>query len=143
MSEPTILLVEDNPEDVLFFKRALSQAGFVWNVRVADDGQKAVDQLSGRVLEASGSPASPPTHVLLDLKLPNRSGLEVLEWIRKHPTLGSTPVIVLTSSDVPSDVEQARSLGIDAYLVKPLATKDLVATIRTIAERWRLPSGVR
>jgi CheY-like chemotaxis protein len=130
MSEPIVLLVEDDPEDVLFFKRSLVKAGFSWNVRVAEDGQKAVDQLSG--------PASGLSHVLLDLKLPVKSGLEVLEWIRKHPALGSLPVIVLTSSDVPSDVERARSLGVDAYLIKPLTTAALVDTIRTIADRWKL-----
>jgi CheY-like chemotaxis protein len=131
MSSPTILLVEDNREDVLFFRYALTKAGFAWNLRVAEDGQKAVDQLSR-------SATSALSHVLLDLKLPIKSGLEVLEWIRKHPALAQTPVIVLTSSDVPSDVERARALGVDAYLIKPLTTNGLVETIRTIAERWKL-----
>ena len=130
MSDLTILLVEDNPEDVSFFKRALSKAGLSWNIRVAEDGQKAMDQLS------IGSAGPPPWHVLLDLKLPKKSGLEVLAWIRGHPTLRQLPVIVLTSSDVPADVEEAQSLGIDAYIVKPLTTSGLVDSVRQIARRW-------
>jgi CheY-like chemotaxis protein len=135
MSDPTILLVEDNPEDVSFFKRALAKAGLSWNLRVAEDGQKAMDQLS------IGPAESPSWHVLLDLKLPKKSGLEVLAWIRSHPTLNPLPVIVLTSSDVPADVEGARSLGVDAYIVKPLTTNGLVDAVRQIARRWKFPAG--
>jgi CheY-like chemotaxis protein len=133
MSLPTILLVDDDSEDVSFFKRALSKAGLSWNLRVAEDGQKAVDQLSIAPAEL------PPSHVLLDLKLPKKSGLEVLAWIRSHPTLNPLPVIVLTSSDVPADIQKAQALGIDAYLVKPLTTSALVDTVRQIARRWNFP----
>ena len=132
MSAPTILLVEDNSEDVSFFKRALVKAGLSWTLRVAEDGQKAVEQLS------AGPP--PPSHVVLDLKLPKKSGLEVLAWIRSHPVLNPLPVIVLTSSDLPADIQKAQSLGIDAYLVKPLTTNALVDTVRQIARRWNFPS---
>ncbi len=133
MNEPTVLLVDDSPEDILFFKRALRKAGFAWDLRVARDGQEAVEQMSAS--------DSTPAHVLLDLKIPLKSGLEVLAWIRSHPRLADTRVIVLTSSDVPSDVERARALGVDAYLIKPLTTLDLIETIRTIADRWKLTSA--
>jgi DNA-binding response OmpR family regulator len=79
--------------------------------------------------------------VVLDLKLPRKSGLEVLAWIRSHATLGKTPVIVLTSSEVQSDLQGAQSLGVDAYLVKPLTFAELVEVVRTIAERWKLGVG--
>ncbi len=139
MSPVVILLVEDNAEDVHFLQQALAKAGLRWNIRVAPDGQQAIDALSAAstLKGASGDPA--PSHVLLDLKLPRKSGLEVLAWIRGHAALASTPVIVLTSSNMPSEVQLARSLGVDEYLVKPLTLKGLVEVLRTIAARWGLP----
>jgi CheY-like chemotaxis protein len=138
MSKPTILLVEDNPEDVSFLQRALAKAGLSWNLRVADDGQKAIEELSAP--QGAGASSEPPTsHVILDLKLPRKSGLEVLAWIRAHPRWKSVPVIVLTSSEVNSDVQGAQSLGIDAYLVKPLTLKGLMETVQQIAATWKLP----
>ena len=134
MSRPVILLVEDNAEDVRFFKRAAAKAGLGCRLIVADDGQKAVDLLS------SGSDGG-PTHVLLDLKVPRKSGLEVLAWIRSHATLDRMPVIVLTSSEVQSDIQQAQALGVDAYLVKPLTSAALVGVARRIADRWHIGSG--
>ncbi len=141
MSRPVILLVEDNPEDVRFFKLAAAKAGLGCRLLVAEDGQKAVDRLSsGSNNGASGEPR--PTHVLLDLKMPRLSGLEVLAWIRGHATLATTPVIILTSSEVQSDIQRARALGVDDYLVKPLTSAALVGVVRSIAERWKIGSGV-
>lgn len=140
MSGPTILLVEDDPDDVAFFKRALAKAGLSCDLRVAEDGQQAMDQLSAGSDSGKASASRKPSHVLLDLKLPRKSGLEVLEWIRSHATLGRMPVIVLTSSELPSDVEQAQALGVDAYLVKPLSSMALLDTVRKIADRWKIPS---
>ena len=139
MSKPTILLVEDNPEDVSFLQRALAKAGLSWNLRIADDGQKAIEALSAPQGVGASSELL-PSHVLLDLKLPRKSGLEVLAWIRAHPRWKSVPVIVLTSSEVNSDVQGAQSLGIDAYLVKPLTLKGLMETVQQIAATWKLPA---
>lgn len=130
MTAVRILLVEDNPDDVLFLRRAFDKAGLSAELFVAEDGQRAVDRLS------DGSP--PPTHLLLDLKLPKRSGLEVLAWIRSQDRWRSLPVIVLTSSEVKSDADRTRELGIDDFLVKPLRAKDLDVTVSEIAARWRL-----
>lgn len=126
---PKILLVEDNPDDVQFLRRAFTKVGLTCDLRVAQDGQQALDQLS--------TPGA-ATHVLLDLKLPLKSGLEVLAWIRGHASLSGLPVIVLTSSEVRSDVDHARSLGVDAYLVKPLTSLGLLETARRIADCWKL-----
>jgi DNA-binding response OmpR family regulator len=135
MTVPTILLIEDNPEDAVFLQRAFVKAGLTCEVRVAGDGQKGLDHLS--------SDSQRPSHVLLDLKLPRKSGIEILQWIRKHATLARIPVIVLTSSDVAADVDQARALGVDAYLVKPLSMAGLVDVVRSIANRWGIPSTGR
>jgi CheY-like chemotaxis protein len=141
VNRPIILLVDDNGEDVGFFKRAAVKAELGCRLMVAEDGQQAIERLS--MGEGSGEPAEArPTHVLLDLKLPRRSGLEVLAWIRNHAALRAMPVIVLTSSEVQSDMHHARTLGIDAYLVKPLTTAELVDVARRIAAQWKIDVGV-
>lgn len=136
MSGRTILLVEDNFEDIAFFNRAFGKAALDCGLRVADDGQSAVEILSA---EAETPDPSRSLYVVLDLKLPRKSGLEVLAWIRAHPRLKPLPVIVLTSSDLPSDKAQARALGIDAFMVKPLTSAGLKETILEIAARWKIP----
>ena len=126
-----ILLVEDSEDDILFLRRAFRKTGLAVTFEVAYDGLEAVERLS--------ADASPFTHVLLDLKLPKKSGLEVLEWLRGRPDLASLPVIVLTSSREKSDVDRARALGVDDYFVKPVSFVELVDLVRGIAGMWALP----
>ena len=135
---PVILLVDDDENDRIFFERALRKTGYGWRIATAATGREAVEYLSGsgRFADRAAHPA--PSHVLLDLKLPELSGLEVLQWIRNQPELGALPVIVLSSSREPSDMERAKALRIDAYEVKPVEFRALVSTVRSIAERWRL-----
>ena len=140
MKTPRILLVEDNADDVHFLKRAFGRIGMPLLLEVAEDGQRAVDVLES---SAAGDPAARLTHVLLDLKLPRLSGLEVLAWIRSRPELAALAVIVLTSSNVKSDADQARALGIDEYYVKPISTRELEATAQLIVARWDLPVPTR
>jgi CheY-like chemotaxis protein len=130
-----ILLVEDSPEDVLFFKRAAAKAGLRCSLEVVANGQLAIDRLSAAALPR-------PTHVLLDLKMPLVSGLEVLAWMRSHPAVATLPVIVLTSSQLSSDSSRANELGVDAFLVKPVSSKALLDIVRVIAERWNIPVGI-
>ena len=137
-SRPIILLVEDDENDRIFFERAVRKTGFEWKLVAAATGQEAVDYLAGagKFTDRSAHPA--PTHVLLDLKLPELSGIEVLQWIRTQPTIEDLPVIVLSSSREPSDMARAKSLGIDAYEVKPVEFASLLGTVRSIGERWRI-----
>ena len=135
---PVILLVEDDENDRLFFERAVRKSGYGWKVASAGSGREAVDYLSGAGKFADRSAHPLPTHVLLDLKLPELSGLEVLEWIRSQSAHRALPVIVLSSSREPSDIDRAKALGVDAYEVKPVEFKALIATVRSIAERWRI-----
>src|SRR5207244_7115175 len=95
MVERTILLVEDDPDDILLIGRALSQAQLESAVNVVRDGEEAVAFLEA---QTGRSPSALPSLVLLDLKLPKMSGLELLLWVRRHPKLKSIPVVVLTSS---------------------------------------------
>jgi CheY-like chemotaxis protein len=137
-TRPVILLVEDDENDRLFFKRAVGKGGYDWILATATTGREAVEFLSGSGKFADRAAHPAPTHVLLDLKLPELSGLEVLEWIRSRPPLADLPVIVLSSSRESSDLERAKRIGIDAYEVKPVEFVMLVETVRSIARHWSL-----
>lgn len=130
-----ILLVEDSVDDVMLIRRAFIKADLQCRIQVAPDGDEALVYLAG--IEANGQGKNPaPALVLLDLKLPRRSGLEVLAWLKRQPRLKRTPVIVLTSSRERSDIEQAYDLGANSYLVKPVKFDELVAMVRLMGQYW-------
>ncbi len=128
--ETRILHVEDNPDDVVLTALAFRKAGVAVKLDVATDGDKAMAAL------ANGAAGMHPACVLLDIKLPTLSGLEVLAWIRKHPSLKRVPVIMLTSSTLPSDINQAYDLGANSYLIKPPDLESLIALAKTIELYW-------
>jgi CheY-like chemotaxis protein len=135
-AQGTILLAEDDPNDVLLVERALTRAGFKGALRVVGDGDAAITYLAGDVRDP-GRPGGPvPDLVLLDLKLPRRTGLDVLAWMRAEPVVRRIPVLVLTSSDMPADLERAYDLGANSYLVKPVAHTDLVALLTSVVHYW-------
>lgn len=131
-----ILLVEDSDDDVFLMKRTLSAAGVLNPVHVVTDGEQAVDYLAGNGAFADRSTHPLPAVVFLDLKLPLLSGHEVLAWIRAQSALESLLVIVLTSSDEPSDLRRAYSLGASSYLTKPLTPKQLVTLAEAFNWTW-------
>jgi CheY-like chemotaxis protein len=131
-----ILLVEDNEDDVFLMKRALKAAQIANPLFVVEDGQQAVDYLSGTG-QFSDRQAHPfPAVVFLDLKLPMKSGLEVLEWIRAQEHLENLVVLVLTSSSEPSDLKRAYSLGANSYLVKPPTANQLLDLAKAFKWYW-------
>ncbi len=134
---PSLLLVEDNDDDAFLTMRAISAGGITHQVHRCKDGQAVIDYLESLVpqLQTSRPPAL-PLLVLLDLKMPRLSGLEVLEWIRKHPIFRTLVVLALTSSNEPKDVAKAYQLNINAYLVKPSALKEMVDLAATIRSFW-------
>src|SRR5579859_5728148 len=111
MSNTCILQVEDEAHDVFLLQRAFLQAGIANPVHVATDGQMAIDYLAGLGKFADRQRYPLPGLVLLDLKLPRRSGREVLEWIRSQPRLSRMVVIVFTSGQYVGDVSLAYELG--------------------------------
>lgn len=135
-----ILVVEDSPDDVLFLKRALDRLGVSCHISFAVNGNEAVEVLSGKLPSADLDPHEPalPTHVLLDLKLPLRSGLEVLEWMRSQPQLSKIPVVVFTSSQERQDIDRATRLGIDSYRIKPVGSHEYRGVLEDIAKSWKL-----
>jgi CheY-like chemotaxis protein len=114
-----ILLVEDNEDDVFLMKMALKDADVKNPLCVAEDGQEAIDFLSGTGEFSDRHTYPMPAVVFLDLKLPLKSGHEVLEWIRKQNSLKDLAVIVLTSSNQPSDLAKSYELVANSYLIKP------------------------
>jgi CheY-like chemotaxis protein len=132
----TILHVEDDPNDVLLVGRAFRKAEIGAKVQVVNDGEQAVQYLSGVAGYADREQFPVPFLVLLDLKLPRKSGIEVLEWVRAHPGLKRVPVVMLTSSRQPIDINRAYDLGVNAYLVKPVNFDALVEMMRTLDTFW-------
>jgi CheY-like chemotaxis protein len=122
----TILLVEDNEDDVFLLKRGFQHAGIVNPLKIVTDGQQAIDYLSGTGEFADRNSFPLPGLVLLDLKLPYLDGFEVLEWIRAHPVLKTSAVVILTSSPENRDRKRAAELGAQGYLVKPASPASLL-----------------
>lgn len=120
-----VLLVEDNEDDVFALRWALRKAQIDLSVQIAGDGQQAIDYLAGVGVYADRRLHPLPGLVLLDLKLPYRTGTEVLAWIRERPTLDEIPIVVLSGSDEPRDREHVSALGARDYLVKPPTAEDL------------------
>ena len=114
-----ILLVEDDPDDVFLMKRALKAAGISDPLHVVEHGQAALDYLAGTGGYADRTRHPFPSLVFLDLKLPYKSGFEVLSWFREQPSFELAAVVVLTSSGLERDMHQAYKLGARSYLVKP------------------------
>ena len=136
----TILLVEDDPNDVLLIRRAFTKAGLGLPdcMQVVGDGEGAIDYLGGSGPYSSRERFPLPAVVLLDLKLPRKSGFEVLEWLRGQPGLRRIPVVVLTGSAQSSDVNRAFDIGANSYLVKPVGIDALTEIMRTLNLYWLL-----
>ena len=131
-----ILLVEDNYNDVLLIQRAFRKAKIEPLVSNVSDGDEVLLYLQGEGKYADRAKYPIPLLILLDLKLPRRSGLEVLAWIRQQPELKRMLVVVLTSSQEDSDLTQAYDLGANSYLVKPLDFQEFVRLVGLIDAYW-------
>ena len=132
-TEPkTILLVEDNADDEQLTLRALRQSEIPNMIRVARDGAEAIDYLYG------AHAGSLPDLVLLDLKLPKISGLEVLHRIRSEDKSRSLPVVILTSSDEERDIVKSYDLGANSYIRKPVYFDEFIDAVRQLGMYWLL-----
>jgi CheY-like chemotaxis protein len=128
-----ILLVEDDPNDALLMRRAFRKLNLENGLQVLEDGEEAVAYLAGTRRYADRARYPFPRIVVLDLKLPRRSGLEILEWIRGNPVTRQLPVYILSSSEEKRDMARAHELGVQAYLVKHVGFANLEDTARRIA----------
>jgi len=127
-----VLVVEDDPNAVLLLDRALARVGLRHLILVVRDGDEAVEYLSGKGRFGDREKFPLPCLILLDLKLPRRSGIEVLEWLRAQPGLREMSVVVMTSSSEPTDRRRALELGVAAYMVKPIGFAELVAMAKEV-----------
>ena len=132
----TILLVEDNEDDVFLITRAFKTVGLISPVARASNGQEAIDYLRGKSHYANRIQFPVPALVLLDIKMPFVSGFEVLRWIRGQPALATLPVVVFTTSNQECDVTRAYASGANAYLVKPARMEDCNNIAGLIKQFW-------
>ena len=131
-----VLMAEDDENDVAFLRRAFSQAEIINPLQVVQDGQAAIDYfVRGGGAFARGE-AALPCLLLLDLKMPRKTGLEVLEWIRHQPNLKTLPVIVLSSSVHPEDIETAYERGANAFVTKPSGAPERTELAKLIKGFW-------
>src|SRR6266542_6680804 len=136
LRESVILLAEDDPNDVLLIQRAFQWTNVASPLQVVRDGEAAVAYLSGQRPYADRGRHPLPTLLLMDLKMPRKSGLEVLEWLRQQPGLKRLPVVVLTSSNQSPDINRAYDLGANSYLVKPAGFDSLVELVNNLDMYW-------
>lgn len=135
--ELSILLVEDDSNDVLLMKRALEKNGLHSPLHVVGDGEEALHYLqhTGPFVDLLSHPF--PDVILMDLKLPRINGLEVLHWLHEHPECPAVPTIVFSASRIDSDVKEAYRLGANTYFVKPANFDELLELVRLMHEYWR------
>jgi CheY-like chemotaxis protein len=134
MPEKVILLVEDDPNDLLLTQRALDKSRVANRVEVARDGAEALARLFGHG-EWEGRPLD-PVLVLLDLKLPKVDGLAVLERLRANERTRRLPVVALTSSAEETDLLRSYDLGVNSYVVKPIGLSDFSDAVRQLGLYW-------
>jgi CheY-like chemotaxis protein len=135
-SQPAVLVADDDSNDIFFLRRAFQKAGFTCPILDVPDGERAICYLSGSDGFADRSRFPVPTLLFLDLKMPKVSGFEVLEWLQKHHRPAELKVVVLSSSNLQSDMQKARALGAHDYRVKPADIDDMITMVKDIANLW-------
>jgi CheY-like chemotaxis protein len=137
MAEGRVLLVEDDPSDVRLIQRAFNNLPQTISIVRLKNGDDAVSYLSGDAPYENRAAYPMPSVILLDIKLPRRSGFEVLEWLRKQESgLKRMPVIMLTSSRHAADINRAYDLGANSYLAKPETSEDLQQLASDFQSYW-------
>jgi len=134
MTKPIeILLVEDNPADIRLAKEALKDGKVMNNLSVVTDGMEALNFVR-QTGKYSDSPV--PELILLDLNLPKKSGLEVLQAIKADPSIKRIPVVVLTTSKAEEDIVKSYNLNANCFITKPIDLKQFLDVVKTIEEFW-------
>jgi len=133
-----ILLVEDNPNDVELTLHALRESHVTNPVHVVRDGAEALEFIFCTGAYASRNMNNTPKVILLDLKLPKVDGLEVLRQMKTDKALGLIPVVMLTTSDRPAEVEEAYRLGANSYITKPVRFTEFLQKVETVELYWLL-----
>ena len=135
-SNYTILLVEDEENDATLVKMAFQKNNIPNPVQWARDGVEAIAYLNGDGVYANRERFPFPEVLILDLKMPRMSGLELLSWIREHPEYRVIPTIMMTSSRQDTDIEKAYNLGANTYMIKPSSFEELAKLVKLAHEYW-------
>jgi two-component system response regulator len=140
MSEPSIeiLLVEDNPNDVELTLHALRKNNLSNRIHVVRDGAEALECIFGDGSDPESAVQQSPKVILLDLKLPQVDGLEVLKRLKSDPQTRTIPVVVLTSSREERDIVESYQLGVNSYIVKPVDFEQFTDAVRHLGLYWLL-----
>ena len=136
MTLAPVLLVEDNPDDIELTRLAFDEAGITHPLVVVHDGALALDWLFARGAHAGRDPAQRPALVLLDLNLPKLDGRDVMQAIRAEPAFRDLPVVALSSSGEPFDIDASFASGVDSYLQKPVDFARFVEDMRRLKAQW-------
>jgi CheY-like chemotaxis protein len=132
----TVLHIDDDPNDTELLRAATRKAQVDFILHNVEDGDRAMAYLSGTGAYADRDQYQLPSLILLDLKMPRGTGFEILKWIRKHPKLEDIPVVVLSGSQLKSDIERAYQVGANSYVVKPMGFEALVNFVKDINTAW-------
>src|SRR5436190_16403117 len=134
-----VLLVEDDVNDIFLVKRAFKIAQIENPLQIVTDGQEAINYLRGEGKYADRETHPLPKLMVMDIKMPRRSGFEVLEWVKgKGAPLRRIPIVIVSSSDNPSDINRPYELGANAYMVKPVNFKKVEHLFESITHYWGL-----
>jgi two-component system response regulator len=135
-----ILFAEDSKDDALLTIRALTKSGFSNKLHHVIDGAEALDFIYCRGKYVGRNPKEFPKLILLDVKMPKVSGIEVLEKIKSDPEVKSVPVVMLTSSNEGPDIERCFALGANSYIVKPVDSDNFFKAVKEIGVYWMILS---
>jgi two-component system response regulator len=136
--EPTILLVEDNPNDMELALHALKKNNLTNHIEIARDGEEALDYIFGTGTHEGRNIDETPRVILLDLKLPKVDGLEVLKRIKSDLRTRFIPVVILTSSTEERDIVESYDLGVNSYITKPVDFEQFTEAVRQLGMYWLL-----
>ena len=137
-----ILLVEDNPNDAELTIRALKQNNLTNKIHAVSDGEQALDYIFCKGIYKNKGLNSNPKLILLDIKLPKISGLEVLKEVKGNISTKSIPVVVLTSSREERDIMESYKLGVNSYITKPVDFEKFTKAVKEIGVYWLLLNQV-
>jgi len=129
-------MADDDMDDCLLMRDALSETGIQYDLRVVGDGEELFDYLdrSGKFAEPEAAPR--PDLILLDLRMPRKDGREALRQLKADPHWRRTPVVMLTTSTAEDDVRYAYEQGVNSYITKPVTFRTLVDSVRLLSQYW-------
>jgi CheY-like chemotaxis protein len=132
----SVLHVDDDPSDSLLMRQACRRGAVAFHLQSVSDGEMAIDYLSGKGAYADRERFPLPSLMLLDLKMPRKTGFDVLNWARSQEQFKVLPIIIFTASSQEEDIKRAYASGANSYLVKPVSIHSLIEMIKMVDAYW-------